>query len=226
MTKIQLTPSMFIAQGRDRACYHHPSQKNVCVKVSIKPEKQSLREKSYLEFLARRKVDLHLISQYRGEVMTNLGAGHLFDLAVNYDGHLSQTLTQAIKTNSISKTEVTRLLIDLKKYLTTYLICVKDISPNNLAYVKTSEQAGYLYIIDGIGNSDHNPLTIRIKSLIHIATDNAWQRLERKVNKLYQSHSHTRPLRKPKKTKNNKKLPLITVTIVILIASFSLLTVE
>lgn len=217
---------MFIAQGRDRACYHHPSNKNICIKISIKPEKQSLREKSYLEFLARRKVDLHLISLCRGTVITNLGKGYLFDLAVNYDGRLSQTLTQAIKTKSISKTDVTRLLIDLKKYLITHLICIKDISPNNLSYIKTTEQTGFLYIIDGIGNPNHNPLTIRSKSLTHKAINSAWERLERKVRKLYHPNSHTQPFRKPKRSQPNKKFPLIALSIMILITSFSLLTIE
>ncbi|MCF6346498.1 MAG: YrbL family protein [Thiomicrorhabdus sp.] len=217
---------MFIAQGRDRACYRHPYKKNICIKISIKPEKQSLREKSYLEYLSRKKVDLHLISQCRGTVITSLGKGYLFDLAVNYDGRLSQTLTQAIKTNSISKTDVTQLLIDLKKHLITQLICIKDISPNNLSYVKTTEQTGFLYIIDGIGNPSHNPLTIRNKSLTHKAINQTWKRLERKVKKLYQPSSHSQPIRKPKKSQFNKKLPFIALSIVILITSFSLLTVE
>ena len=153
MNQIELTSSIFIAKGRDRACYHHPFQANLCVKVAVKPEKQSLREKAYLNFLTQKHTDLHAVSQYRGEVSTNLGKGYLFDLAMNYDGSLSKTLKQAIQEEAIPQQEVNKLLAQLKHYLESNLICVKDLSPNNLAYVKTNENKATLFIIDGIGLS-------------------------------------------------------------------------
>ena len=225
MNKITLTSTQFIAKGRDRACYYHPTRKDLCIKVALKPEKQSLRERAYLRFLTRKKTDLHLISQYRGEVNTNLGKGYLFDLAVNHNGKLSPTLKQAIENGALSQQETHLLLKALKRYLNDNLICVKDLSPNNLAYVTHRKNNAKLFIIDGIGNPNNNPLTIRVKSLIKKAIDKTWIRLERKVNHLYHPNTRAQSL-KNKTTKTNAYRPLIVLSIVIFITSISLLTIE
>lgn len=225
MNKIILTPSQFIAKGRDRACYRHPTQKDLCIKVAIKPEKQSLREKSYFQFLTQKNVNLHFISQYRGEVLTNFGKGYLFDLALNHDGKLSQTLKQAIQTGVLSQQETQQLLSTLKHYLEDNLICVKDLSPNNLAYVTTDNKTKHLFIIDGLGNPNNNPFTIRIKFLIQKASNKTWTRLERKVTHLFQPNTHAQYLQN-KTPKTNKRQPFIVLSIIIIITSFALLSVE
>jgi hypothetical protein len=45
--QLELDSTLFIAKGRDRACYRHPLEPSLCIKVALRPEKQSVREKAY-----------------------------------------------------------------------------------------------------------------------------------------------------------------------------------
>jgi len=181
---LALNHKQLIGKGRDRACYAHPDTPSLCVKVSLKPEKQSIRERQYLAFLSKQNVDLSLISCHRGEVETNLGKGHLFDLYRSSAGIICPTLKEAIQQNLYSKEYLLTELKTLKNYLIENAICVRDLSPNNIICATHAQGQTKFIIIDGIGSPNYNPLTIRWKPLIVRAIDKAWKRLERKIKKI------------------------------------------
>lgn len=183
MTK-RLNLTEIIGQGRDRACYAHPLVADLCVKVALKSEHQTLRERNYLMFLKQHQADLSAISCYRGDVMTDHGQGYLFELERLPDGQVAPTLKQAIISGSLTQQQVLDELRKLRDYLFKNAIFVRDLSPTNIVCKPRKDGHLDFKIIDGIGSPNHNPLTIRWRFLVERAIDKAWQRLERKVKQL------------------------------------------
>jgi hypothetical protein len=184
---IELSDDLIIGKGRDRICYEHPTVLNQCIKISITTDKQSLREMRYFSFLKSKKTDLSVISTFLGKVKTNKGLGYSFDLIRDYDGKVSKTLLQSLESNECSMVQVRPLISDLKQYLMTNKICVRDISPSNICCQK-SQNGINLFIIDGVSNSNMNPLTIRFQSLINKAIEKAWKGLDRKLERFETSN--------------------------------------
>lgn len=177
---IKLSDDLIIGRGRDRICYEHPSDINLCIKISMKSDKQSIREMRYFNYLKSKKVDLSKISTFLGKIETNNGLGYSFDLIRDYDGKVSQTLLQSLETNTCTLEQVRPLIAELKEYLMTNKICVRDISPSNISCQKTGNGID-LFIIDGVSNANMNPLTIRLPRLIYNSIEKAWKALNRKL---------------------------------------------
>lgn len=183
---IQLSDDLIIGTGRDRICYEHPFIKKQCIKISISSHKQSRREMRYFSFLNKKDNDLSHLSTYLGKVNTNQGLGFCFELIRNDNGDISLTLKEALEKQVISLKEVQPKLEQLKVYLINNNICIRDISPSNIVCQNTAEGIN-LIIIDGIGNSNFNPLTIRLPSLIKAAIIKAWKSLDRKITRIEKS---------------------------------------
>jgi hypothetical protein len=183
---IQLSDNLIIGTGRDRICYEHPTIKEQCIKTSISSHKQSRREVRYFSFLAKRNINLSHISIFLGKVNTNQGLGFCFELVRDADGKISRTLRESLENQVISMKEIQPKLKDLKEYLTNNGICIRDISPSNIICQNTAEGIN-LIVIDGIGNSNINPLTIRLSNLINLAIIKAWKSLDKKLARIERS---------------------------------------
>ena len=99
---IELSDDLIIGKGRDRICYEHPYNKNLCIKISINSNKQSKREVSYFKFLTQKQVDLSKISIFQGYVITNLGKGYTFDLIRDKNGNVSKTLRECLESKALT----------------------------------------------------------------------------------------------------------------------------
>lgn len=183
---IQLSDDLIIGTGRDRICYEHPTIKEQCIKISTSSHKQSRREVRYFSFLTKRNINLSHVSVFLGNVQTSKGIGFCFELVRNVNGEISCTLRESLEKRIISLREVQPKLEDLKKYLVSNAICVRDISPSNIICQDTTEGIN-LIIIDGVGNSNISPLTIRLPRLINSAINKAWKSLDRKLAKIEKS---------------------------------------
>jgi hypothetical protein len=183
---IQLSDNLIIGKGRDRICYEHPTAYEKCIKISKANDKQSMREMSYFSFLKRKNTDLSKISIFLDSVKTSKGLGYAFLLIRDHDGKVSKTLLQSLQSKDFTTDEIRPLLSDLKEYLINNKILVKDISPSNISCQKTVEGIN-LMIIVGVSNSNINPLTIRLDTLINAAIDKAWKGLERKLVRIEKS---------------------------------------
>ncbi|CCK74279.1 MAG: hypothetical protein KBT75_12085 [Oleispira antarctica] len=181
--EIYLTDELIVGKGRDRVCYQHPHDSNLCIKVSISDNKQSKREVSYFNFLNKKNTDLSKISVFRGTVKTDKGLGYTFDLIRDYDKKVSKTLRQCLESQEFSIEWIQPQLNELKNYLISNKICVRDISPSNISCERTPNGVNLL-IIDGVSNSNINPLTIRLQSLVNTSIDKAWKGLERKLARI------------------------------------------
>lgn len=187
---IQLSDSLIIGTGRDRTCYEHPTNKEQCIKISINNNKQSRREVRYFTFLRKNNTNFSHVSEFTGKVVTNLGQGFCFKLIREKNGDVSPTLREVLESKIISLKNVQHELMQLREYLITNRICVRDISPSNIIY-QTTSQGINLIIIDGISNPNLNPLTIRLPSLICSAITKAWKSLERKLTRIEKSLDKT-----------------------------------
>lgn len=183
-TKIQLDSTMLIGKGRDRVCYIHPADDSLCIKVAINREKQSRREKRYLNFLKKRGKDLSLLSDYKGVTKTNLGVGHIFELARDDKGNVAPSLKTAIQNKLISENEVEQLILKIEAYITEQSICAYDLSPNNIVVLMKDHKNINCKIIDGVGVAKPNPLSIRLDSLILKSQKHSLARLRRKAQLL------------------------------------------
>jgi hypothetical protein len=180
---IQLSDDLIIGTGRDRICYEHPTIKEQCIKTSISSHKQSRREVRYFSFLTKRNINLSHVSAFLGIVQTSQGLGFCFELVRDVSGEISFTLRESLEKRMISLKEIQPKLEDLKEYLVSNAICVRDISPSNIICQYTTEGIN-LIIIDGIGNSNINPLTIRLPRLINSAICKTWKSLDRKLARI------------------------------------------
>ena len=187
---IQLSDDLIIGTGRDRICYEHPTIKDQCIKVSISSHKQSRREVRYFSFLNKRNIDLSHVSVFLGKIKTNQGAGFCFELVRNTDENISLTLRENLEKQIFSVKEIQPKLEELKEYLINNGICIRDISPSNIICQNTNQGIN-LIIIDGVGNSNSNPLTIRFTSLINSAIIKAWKSLDRKLARIEESLNRT-----------------------------------
>jgi hypothetical protein len=180
---IQLSDDLIIGTGRDRICYEHPTIKEQCIKTSISSHKQSRREVQYFSLLTKRNINLFHVSVFLGNVQTSQGLGFCFELVRNVNGEISFTLRESLEKQIVSLKEIQPKLEDLKKYLVSSGICIRDISPSNIVCQNTIEGIN-LIIIDGIGNPNINPLTIRLPRLINSAISKAWESLDRKLDRI------------------------------------------
>lgn len=185
---IQINEKLHIGSGRDRVCYLSPENPNTCIKVSRSTDKQSRREVAYYKFLMSNNFDLSLVAKYYGSVMTDKGKGECFEVIRDCDNTISLTLRQCIKERIIDKEKIFLLLASLKTYLVDNKIVARDLSPANIMIKRTSKEKVELIIIDGLGNPNINPFTIRIKKLASKAIIKSFNKLIQKTtNEINQS---------------------------------------
>ncbi|QTA80184.1 PhoP regulatory network protein domain-containing protein [Desulfonema limicola] len=142
-----------IGKGIERECYIHPMESNKIIKISsLAPNIQSKREISYYKKLQKRKkMKWNHIPKFYGEVSTNLGAGFITELILDFDGKISKHFSLYIKQNGISV--YSKQLEELKNYfINEKVIFNYDMSPKNLLLRRTNESESELVLIDGLGD--------------------------------------------------------------------------
>ncbi len=181
---INLQDAELIGQGRDRDCYRHPRITNQCIKVSRRPQKQTKRERVYFSLLMLWERDTSHLAHYLGSVKTTMGEGATYELMLDDNDQISETLTEVIRNRRMPDEQVGLMLNQLREYLLENLICVRDISPNNIMCQKKDGQYR-MVIVDGVSNPGINPLNIRLNFLARHYIRRSWRSLDIKLNKLY-----------------------------------------
>ncbi len=107
---------LLINQGRTRACYQHPGDKNLVVKVPCGNKKtdsmSNIIELRGYQALMREQVDLFCISHCYGFVTTSLGKGLVCDCIRDDDGAVSRTIWDIIIYQDDCNIEYIKAVID------------------------------------------------------------------------------------------------------------------
>ena len=175
---IDLSNSIPFAKGGNRACYQHPNNKNICLKVTHAglPEKLKKTAPWYKKYrtldsfddnkreelaysqraVSEHKLIIwdHLVKWY-GFEETSMGLASATEMVLN-DGVIAETLESYLFTNGKDE-KITVALEEFENWLKKTLILTKNIIPHNIV-VKKTEGKLQLKIIDGLGCSSFLPL--------------------------------------------------------------------
>ncbi len=152
---LKLNDSLKIGTGAERACYIHPLDPGLCVKVRYvdrtNKQPQNEADYAYYSFLEKRNIDWDHIAKCRGWVKTNLGDGLVFDLVRGSDGAPCKSLENLIS-EGIPLYSFLGELDYLYKYLLKFNILPADLRLDNIMLKPDMQGECRLVIVDGLGN--------------------------------------------------------------------------
>ncbi len=198
---LKLRPSLLIARGLHRACYVHPDNSDLCVKVVVNGGlEETRREQAYYRLLERRGASWDMLARFHGNWETDLGSGAVFDLIRDFDGGISQPLHHYLTSTTEDQEPYLQGLVQAFACLKTTLlrenIITMALKTANIVYRRTSDAAGTMVIIDGVGNSDLIPVASYIGLFAKRKILSKWRRFESWLQAEYPDNSLLRQLLK------------------------------
>jgi len=181
---LDINTSSYLAEGKHRACYIHPHNESLCVKILL-PSKtggaleEAKRETKYYRFLEKKNVPWTMLPKFHGEVITNFGKGYVFDLVRDFDGNISRNLTYYLSKQQLTQNHAQALSVAfdlLNEYLLQWKIITLNIQPRNLVFQKISSNEGRLVIVDDVGNPEFLPVCNYIDFMATMKIKRKWQR--------------------------------------------------
>jgi hypothetical protein len=185
------------ALGGRRACYFHPEDGSLCIKVaradklphmlrSVDPWWKRIRPASYYD---ENKLDMNIGHKLRarlgdaatdhfpsihGTVETDLGIGLVCELIRDPDERISLSGKEYTLANGL-RVEATDAIKELRSFLKKHLILFRDPFPHNIAIQEQTDGSVRAVIIDGLG---------RGAFLSPLFKDSARKRIDRKIDRL------------------------------------------
>ncbi len=158
-----LTDEMFINHGTLRACYQHPENSNLVIKIAIGEKKErklaNLKEMKGYHDLMCRHIDLFCISHCYGFVRTNLGDGLVCDCIRDDNESISKTIWDII--SSGDEYDIDYILEVAKNFcdmLMSQRVYIFDLNIKNIIF-KLKHDGTYLpFLIDLKGRFDNSEL--------------------------------------------------------------------
>jgi hypothetical protein len=179
---IDLAGAVLIGQGNGRACYRHPQDPGLVIKVA-RPggdaRDQNRQEITYLGSLLRRQVPFDHLPRFVGTVPTSLGEGLVCEFIVDADGQPSVAIPRAIELGLLARPAAEALLADLYTYLLRHGIALGDSGADNVLWQRSATGARAV-LIDGIGARRPGPkATLRrlVPWCARLALRHQWPRL-------------------------------------------------
>ena len=157
---ITLDDTLLIGRGTLRACYRHPRDEALIVKVEI-PGRHGGDEANHKEFLSYKEISQHHdklehISHCHGIVATNMGDGLICDRIRDSSGETARTIWDMVVHDDdcdVEKIlEAARILCD---YLIAHDLFLFDINLKNIVMKKGGEDSYRAYAIDLKGPYDN-----------------------------------------------------------------------
>lgn len=182
---ICLDNSVLINHGKVRACYQHPKEPSLVIKVPVGEEKETnyanIKELKGYQTLMREHVDLFCISHCYGFVSTNYGRGLVCDCIRDDDGAISKTIWDVIVFQDDCDVKYVQKVADeFCNFLMSRNIWIFDLNLKNIALRLRYDGTYQMFVIDLKGRYDDNEL-IPVSSYIkYFAT----KKLERRCQQL------------------------------------------
>lgn len=169
------------AKGGYRACYVHPSNDGLCLKIMMphwSPAKKRQRGPWYKQMRPLSRYDDNLqeylalkeIAEYApaivgqhvpacyGFVDTDQGRALVTDLYRDFDGNISQNLLNFLKTHGDAH-GIGKAISDFQQAVLEHGILSRRLLLHNIVAQRKSETQCQLFLIDGIGNHEFIPLS-------------------------------------------------------------------
>lgn len=160
-----------IGEGRERACYIHPEDPRLAIKIPTGPvSEQTLRDIRFYKRLKKLGISENShVPKYHGLCETSLGRGIVVQLIRNYDGDISRPLNWYLA-QRVPIEEFEDYLEEMKQaFLRDLIIFNHDMNIGNLLFQRTSTSEAQLVAIDGLGDTvaldwlDNIPFLVRLK---------------------------------------------------------------
>lgn len=193
---IIIDKNKFIGKGYHQACYRHPQNPDLCVKVNFSGDKGIWREIRYYKHLEKRGISWEKIARYHGRISTDMGVGWVFDLVRDQDKSISKPLTHYIQSEEETEKYFDSLassISSLKEYLFHNRIITMDLDPANILAQRRGGNIYSLYLIDNICNTELIPISTYVQYFARKKIGRKWGRFE---NHLAKAFNHNRLLTK------------------------------
>lgn len=150
--------------GGLRKVFIHPEDDTKIIKVSsFEDNGQNELEATYYNYLKTQNISYKHISEYFGEIKTNLGNGIVFEKITNYDNSKCLELEQFIKQKTISREEIEKLFNELKENVLSNNILFYDVSLSNILCQEYEKGKFRFIIIDGLGGRYRKNLNFHLR---------------------------------------------------------------
>ena len=150
---IDLSAARLLGTGHERACYVHPDDHRLVIKVTrpgVRSRQQNRIDHFYLAALARRGVPATHVPREHGFVVTSLGEGLMMDRISNHDGSDALPMSGCVEHGQISRREARALLAHLYAHLLAHGVAMVDVGLGNIV-CRRDERGWSAVVIDGLG---------------------------------------------------------------------------
>jgi hypothetical protein len=173
-----------IGKGFNRECYRHPENDKLCIKVNLHGARSSDREKKYYQHLLKRGVSWDMVPKYHGDIETCIGLGSVYDLILDDDGSVSQTLENYLDAKN-DFDDLLKPFLSLKTYLLQQRIIIGTLYPRNILCQRTGGSITKLVICDDIRNSDFIPICNYSRYFAELKINRKWNKFEERLSSKY-----------------------------------------
>lgn len=179
-----------ISHGRVRACYYHPTNNRLCVKVALEKKHNKLLHKEIHNDALFRKTIGPYVPRYYKLVNTNKGLGLTSDLIYDDNNHLSPRLIDWLHQGKSLSQDIIRQFDDFFERLLKNRLWFYDFNDENFL-IRTHKGHHYLYFVDTKSlNRNNSWSTLKLEYLIPFL---ARRRMLRRIRRFYQAYIHYIP---------------------------------
>ncbi|WP_157976580.1 YrbL family protein [Parahaliea mediterranea] len=183
---LHLDDDLLIGRGLHRACYRHPRDPALCIKVVHNGDQtESQREQAYYRHLQGRLTDWSLLPRFHGVCTTDRGPGAVFDRVRDADGSTSVSLEACLTTPATLdryRQALPAALAQLRAYLLRHGVLTMTIKPRNIALQRSDNGSALRCVIfDNIGCADWIPLALYSRRFARRKILRRWQRFEARL---------------------------------------------
>jgi hypothetical protein len=186
-----LSDEHLIGQGTHKKCYVYPENDTLCIKLPYNSfgEIDLKRELKYIKLLQKRGVCCDILPKYHGEIPTNIGRAHVFELIKDYDGKAPQTLGDYLSSPTMLKENFNTLVEELKilkSKMLAHNIITMGLFAINILCKKESEKRFKLVLINDMGSAAFIPLEYYFTFAARARIERKWngfvEHMEKKYN--------------------------------------------
>lgn len=150
---IILSKEHYLGEGEQKQVFLHPDDEGLCIKFAKKDKRRKAGGlKREIRYTKKFQGVLEFLAKYRGELETNMGKGHLFDLIRNSNGEISATLSSSFR--ELDQNVLVGKIREIYQTLLKEGAVVSDLHVSNILVQLLGNSDYKLVLIDGFGNSD------------------------------------------------------------------------